>query len=90
VALCLLLILARPELLDLGGFGFLAALILSPDCSLLPARENMLRVRGIMGFTIVISCLLRRSRLIRIIRAVVFLRRNPPWYYIRRKSALSS
>lgn len=64
MALCLLRILARPELLDLWGFGFLAALILT---SLLPARENMLP--GIMGFTIVISYLLRRSRLIRIIRA---------------------
>ena len=70
MALCLLRILARPELLDLGGFGFLAALILTT--SLLPARENMLP--GIMGFTTVISCLLRRSRLIRIIRAIVFLR----------------
>jgi hypothetical protein len=41
-----------PELLDSGGFGFLAALILT---SLLPARENI--IPRIMGSTIVISCL---------------------------------
>jgi hypothetical protein len=51
-SVCLLRSLARPELLDSGGFGFLAALILT---SLLPARENI--IPRIMGSTIVISCL---------------------------------
>lgn len=71
-----------PGAAGFGEFGFLAVLILT---SLLPASENMLP--WIMGFTIVISCLLRRARLIRILRATI--PQNPPWYYICRKSALS-